>query len=144
MRNIMEDYGLAMKIANSFYLKDPAYDVHDLAQVAAMGIMKAYKNYDPAKGSFSTYAFQAGRNEILSSLKKHRNYKIHNKHESYLDDINPEEYISDNWTETDKSIFRLKLDGYTTKEIAENLNLTSFTVTNRIRAIREHIKKQND
>jgi len=59
-------------------------DVDDLKQVAAIGIIKAYKNYDNTKGvKFSSYAYKYIAGELKKFLRENRTIKI-NKDTSTL------------------------------------------------------------
>lgn len=49
--------------------------------------------------------------------------------------------IADNFKQEDVKIFQLISQGYTTKEIAEELNVNENTVKTRVKRIREFIKK---
>lgn len=63
-----EQLGWTQEIAAVFALKSPE-PREDLAQVAALGLIKALQTYDPARGKLKTYASQKMRGEIQHYLR---------------------------------------------------------------------------
>jgi len=53
------------------------YDIDDLYQVAVMGIIKAYSNFDiNSKAKFSTYAYKYILGEVLKYVSDNRSFKL--------------------------------------------------------------------
>lgn len=46
----------------------------EYVQIGFIALWKAYKNFDPEKGSFSSYAYSYVRGDMLAQLKKDANY----------------------------------------------------------------------
>lgn len=58
-------------VAHKF--KNTDFELEDLAQIAAMGMVKAFNSFDVDKGiKFSTYAIRCMQNEITMALRKKR------------------------------------------------------------------------
>jgi RNA polymerase sporulation-specific sigma factor len=78
---IKENEGLIYSLINELnvpYLKE------DLYQVGAIGLINAYKNFDPSKGTkFSTYAYLYILGEMKKYIREDRNIKI-SREISYL------------------------------------------------------------
>lgn len=139
----MEDYNMAKNVARQFFLTDAAIDRDDLAQIAALAIFKAKNHYDPSRGEFSTFAYRAAKNAIISYLKstaRHNSFSI--RSESVYDDVSLDEYINDKWTDNEIETMRKRLDGHSIQEIADQMQCSVATVNNRLRSGRNRIRKQ--
>lgn len=73
-RNLIEQYkDRIYKIISRI----PYYDKEDLFQVGCIGLIKAYRNYDPSKNvKFFSYAYKYILGEIKSYVRENRNIKI--------------------------------------------------------------------
>ena len=71
---IKENQNLIYSIASSFGRREL---FEDLFQVGCIGIMNAYKNYDPSYGvKFSTYAYSYITGEMKKFLRENRGIKV--------------------------------------------------------------------
>jgi len=78
---IMENEGLIYKIINKYR---NYFEIEDLYQVAAMGIIKASKKYNSDYGAkFTSYAYPYILGEVIKYINEYRNIKI-NKEVSKL------------------------------------------------------------
>ncbi|WP_256970517.1 sigma-70 family RNA polymerase sigma factor [Caldicellulosiruptor bescii] len=70
---IVDNLKLVYHVANKFMPcpKGYYYEVDDLVSEGYIGLVVAAKNYDPAKGSFSTYACKVIESKIKRSLPKY-------------------------------------------------------------------------
>ena len=67
---IVARYGwLARAVAGQ--MKRPGEDLDDLVQVASIGILKAIERFDPALGSFRSYASTTARGEVKRHYRDH-------------------------------------------------------------------------
>lgn len=71
---IVDNLKLVYHVANKFMPcpKGYYYEVDDLVSEGYIGLVVAAKNYDPAKGSFSTYACKVIESKIKRSLPKYK------------------------------------------------------------------------
>ncbi len=71
---IADNIKLVYHVANKFMPcpKGYCYEVDDLISEGYIGLVVASRNYDPAKGSFSTYAYKVIESRIKRSLPKYR------------------------------------------------------------------------
>ncbi|ADQ45659.1 RNA polymerase sigma factor, sigma-70 family [Caldicellulosiruptor kronotskyensis 2002] len=71
---IADNIKLVYHVANKFMPcpKGYCYEVDDLISEGYIGLVVAAKNYDPAKGSFSSYACKVIESRIKRSLPKYR------------------------------------------------------------------------
>lgn len=71
---IKENEGLIYKIINKY---KNHFELDDLYQVAVMGILKAYKNYNSEYGTkFTSYAYPFILGEVIKYINEYRNIKI--------------------------------------------------------------------
>lgn len=79
-------YKIANKYINHAYLK--GYDLEDIVQVGAMGLMSGFPKYDEnKKANKTTYFYSCIEHEILKEIKKNRTIKRYlDTHKDYLQD----------------------------------------------------------
>lgn len=101
---------LVVSIAFS-YNPRPPYDYEDLISIGMIGLLKAIRSYDPARGTqFSTVASIIIRREIIRELQKNNNSKFHEQidenivEESRLNNLIIDEYLPDDLEEEDRKI----------------------------------------
>lgn len=132
----------------------------DTGQVGKIGLWKACLSYDPSRCStFSVYAYQCIRNEVLMDFRKRssnaRFYKTYLSLDEKLDDdlsqVNFSELLmdctNDGWL--DRTGFVCSLDqrqtmilgylilGYTQKEISEKIGLCQPSISRAVGDIRK-------
>lgn len=155
---------LIKRIINSFYIMGCGKD--DLLQESMIGLFKAMKSYDERhKISFKAYAEICIRRQIISALRKSKNYEIVYKislfnyfgneclMEQLCDDsFNPEDiliseeeknnlidFASLGLSDYEKSVLYEYSSGKTYKEIAEALNTDLKSVDNALQRVRKKI-----
>lgn len=154
--------GIVLKSLNINPLDD------DLFSIGLIGAVKAVNTFDSDKGfTFSAYAAQIIRNEILMSLKKKRIIPTFSLDEPYdlgngesvdfsemiadssrfeeevIADIQMERMLS-TLSDREKKIVSLSVDGKTQREIAEILGISQPCVSRIIKSIHNKWRKQND
>lgn len=76
---VIGNLGLAGSVAKRFLHRGKQYGLEydDLFQIAAIGLIKAAKTWDPERGKFSTHAVTVMQNEIRMELDKAPRFKRH-------------------------------------------------------------------
>ena len=121
-------------------------DHEDYFQIGLHGLYKAYKLYKPGKTTFPTFAYKYIQGHILNQLKKkiyHDEREVHVEDDvlAYLHstgELNPVEkeiLLKQSIEQLDPSLKRVihlhYFDGFTLKEIAEQLNVSYPTIKRR-------------
>lgn len=137
-----------------------SYD--DLFQIGCIGLSKAVQTDRPGRGAFSTYAYRIILNEILSQLvyatARRREQATDPDKLPYCtlnDDLEQVEACNElegllDWAEqaatgvTAKGIqaIRLRIQGYTNREIGEQFGTTANNITAWISRARKYLVKQ--
>lgn len=100
----------------------------DFYDVLAIGLCKAGMTYNKEKGMFSTYAYKVMLNEYLTELDKENAIKRKGETIEYMESthstynkthLDTDIVVLDYLNETEKQLLRLKLQGYTYREIAD-------------------------
>ena len=169
IEEIIEDYKLMIySIINNFELGHGDYIVskEDLFQEGCIGLIEACKSYrENDETKFSTYAFVVIERRIKRSffklLKPYQKEFSFDKYDvldhsdilktplvnerdiKYLtNNIENELDKLDYITELDKKIIELRLQNYSYKEIANELNITTKKVDNRITRLKKMGKRK--
>ena len=118
-------------------IKANKQDAQDVYQIAAIGLTRAYYDYDTdnPKAAFSTVAYKYITSHIMDFYKRkqydyynNKSFKTAEEHlETVTVDGNAEntiefEQVLDTMTTTDKIITLMRTQGYTFAEIADALN----------------------
>jgi len=140
---VARNYGLLVSIANK-YVDNRHYQLDDLIQVAAIGLIRAHKTWDQKKSKFSTHAYHCINNNLKRFVK---NNKRHNYQEltdypcsepesinEYLPDLNPE----------DSFIIKMRVEGYNRSEIADILDISTNQLRHKLAVIYHNIRKANE
>lgn len=156
MYSIINRYSLRYE-----YIKLPT---EDLLQEACISLFEACRQYDPSKKTkFSTFAYRViychlGK-EILKIVKIIQNevymydeveyidrmtlvrdneftYSVQYARKNFFDSVS---YLSNE----DQTILKMRLDNYSYKEIADQLNITTKRVDNRLNHLRRKWKNKN-
>lgn len=140
----------------------------DLFATGIVGVVKAVNTFNPDKGfTFSAYATQTIRNEILMTFRKKRITPAFSLDEPYqlengksvdfsetiadgrrfekevVEDMQMKQIFS-TLNDREKKIISLKMDGKTQKEITEILGLSQSHVSRIIKSIYKKWRKQNE
>ena len=143
---IREHYGLVVSQALSFF-NDSNFE--DYIQAGLIGLLKAIRTHDEEKAIFSTYAIVCIKNSISKLRKKLNRPSLTNKMEEfdtqfpynskdaildYLPEYLPEEYVF---------IIKMRLEGYTNKEISDYTSSTKKEISEKIRLIIQVLRDAN-
>lgn len=153
--------GIVLKSLNLNPLDD------DLYSIGLIGVVKAVNTFNPNKGfTFSAYATQIIRNEILATFRKKRIITVFSLDEPYQlengDLVNFSEMIADSksfekeviadmqikqafskLSDRGKKIISLSMDGKTQREIAKICGISQPQVSRIIKSIHKKWRKQN-
>jgi hypothetical protein len=93
MKNEFENIGLITKIAWSFHCTT-GVDFEDLFSEASYLYCKALKEYDPTRGSITSYYSYYIHHRLINYLKQQENYKCkkHNEDFGFIDDLEVENH----------------------------------------------------
>jgi RNA polymerase sigma factor (sigma-70 family) len=145
-RLIRENYGLVVSQALCFF-NDSNFE--DYVQAGLIGLLKAIRTHDKEKAIFSTYAIVCIKNSMSKLRKKLNRPSLTNKMEEfdaqfpynskdaildYLPESLPEEYIF---------IIKMRLEGYTNKEISDYTSNTKKEISEKIRLIIQVLRDAN-
>ena len=126
----------------------PQYINDDVYQCGCIGLWKAAESYDPDKGAFSTHTYYWIRcyihNHVIKLYTKKRslNNSILPLEDFAEDHASPIDEAVNNFMldslinkldNTDKFIIRMKLVGYTQREVADLLGISQIRVSQRER-----------
>ena len=137
----------------------------DLYQEGMLGFVSAVYSFDDSREVlFSTYASTVYTRRMLSAIRKSNNniplqsyVSIDDEKELFSDVPSPEEtflfaekideinaYVEENFSKTEKKVFKLSVLGLKYSEIAEILDCSEKSVDNTIQRIRRKIRNIND
>ena len=143
---IREHYGLV--VSQALYLLDNS-NFEDYIQAGLIGLLKAIRTYIEGKSKFSTYASICIRNEMSKLKKKLSRSDLTNKMEEFETQFpyNSKEaildYLPESFPEEYKFIIKLRLQGYTNKEISEHTLNTKNEVSEKISLIIQILRDAN-
>ncbi|MBR3250994.1 MAG: sigma-70 family RNA polymerase sigma factor [Erysipelotrichaceae bacterium] len=157
-------HNMIYKIINGIdrSLGDYIIDEKDLYQEASLALYEAAESFEPErKVKFSTYAYVHIKNNLLNYVKK---YRRRYRDDIYSFDINPRsmdfqvadstrnsynenqfkeelEKFLGKLNEEDRMILLMRGSDYSYKEIAEKLNTSTKRVDNKLRVLKQRLKK---
>ena len=157
-------HNMIYKIINSIdrSLGDYIIDENDLYQEASLALYEAAESFEPDREvKFSTYAYVHIKNNLLNYVKK---YRRRYRDDIYSFDVNPRsmdfqvadstrnsynenqfreelEKFLGNLNEEDRMILLIRGSDYSYKEIAEKLNTSTKRVDNKLRVLKQRLKK---
>ena len=141
---------------------DYIIDENDLYQEASLALYEAAESFEPDREvKFSTYAYVHMKNNLLNYVKR---YRRRYRDDIYSFDINPRsmdfqvadstrisynenqfkeelERFLGNLNEEDRMILLMRGSDYSYKEIAEKLNMSTKRVDNKLRVLKQRLKK---
>ena len=141
---------------------DYIIDENDLYQEASLALYEAAEPFEPDREvKFSTYAYVHMKNNLLNYVKR---YRRRYRDDIYSFDINPRsmdfqvadstrigynenqfkeelERFLGNLNEEDRMILLMRGSDYSYKEIAEKLNMSTKRVDNKLRVLKQRLKK---
>lgn len=136
---VQQYLGLVISQAKRF-APNSVVDFEDYKQSAMIGLIKAYREYDPEKGKFESYAWKAIRNSILDEIR--------NAQSGSLTDIEQKEEVKiSEWlpdlSKMEQSIIKMYGDGYNLSEIARALGISRTWAGELFDRAVEKIRKAN-
>ena len=131
---IEEHFDIILYQVAKLYNNKATYDIEDLIQIGFVGVIKAIRNYDSAKGDIKTYVFSCVKNHLIRFLRKERFWqsKVKLGFSDFYDDRQKGDVTSTvkkilegtrNLLPLERKIMSLKCEGYTRKEICGILDL---------------------
>ena len=142
---VQQHYGLVVSQALSFCGQTSLLE--DYIQVGLIGLLKAIRNYEPARSKFSTFSTTCIRNEILrfkNKNKRHENCTNLIENVPYCEKIQLWEFFPDNLSEEEFFILSLKQSNFTKKEMCEVLHCSKREVDQKISRLIKKLKFYND
>ena len=157
-------HNMIYKIINNIdrSLGDFIIDESDLYQEASLALYEAAESFEPDREvKFSTYAYVHIKNNLLNYVKK---YRRRYRDDIYSFDVNPRSMdfqvadtaagtynenlfkekfndFLDSLNEEDRMILILRGSDFSYKEIAEKLNMTTKRVDNKLRVLKQRLRK---
>lgn len=129
---IDDNKALVKDIARKFYFKNSIFSVEDLEQVGYLSLWKNLKKYDPSRAKLSTFMTICVRHDMIKYIRKQNiGRPLPEKIQSYTEDTSLFDITGDGGL--DDEILEMKRDNYSTKEIAQHLNITQSQVRNTIK-----------
>lgn len=119
MNDIIEDnMGLVCSIVKRFKPKS-VLDRDEFIQAGRIGLWKASKRYEPAKGKFSTFAWPYIQWEIVRTIQLSQKFKYVEivEHPSYTQPDNILHLLPSTLTDTERQVILLRLEGYSFEDI---------------------------
>lgn len=137
-------------VTNNFNIKNST-EFEELEQAGLIGLMKAMRKYDAAKGLFSTYAHYYILGEINDFIRREKYVHINRncvpieRKQALLpvDIIVIDDYLDD-LSEDERIIIDLRLENYTFAEIADKLECSTTHVHNIYQNVIDRIKAGNE
>ena len=144
---VEDNIKLAYKLANSYYKKFGGYiELEELQSICFLGLTKAAKSFDvERKNAFSTFAYKAMENEILTYYKVNKKHQYISINQQIGEDICLEDTLQsdedlenniekklqiqqlykfiDELEDVERKIVLGYLQGLTTKQISEQLTI---------------------
>lgn len=141
--NLEQHIPMIQTIVNGFYIPN-GLERDDLVQAGLIGVWKAAKKYKANKKvRFTTYAYVAARNEILSLLEKQSKYQPEQYPLQDADSLSYEieqdvldRLMKEDLEQHEHQLVNLLYEGYTQRQIAKILHTSQPRICQRIRQLR--------
>ena len=154
---ISDNMGLVVSLARSFKPKT-ALELDDYIQSGRIGLWKAIQKHNPKRGALSTIAWYYIRWEIIRNMRKNhrlkdKEFKVINftdlssewpkiikdkRYETILDELEP-----NNLTEKERAVLRLRVCGYTMKDIGKHFNHSRGWANETFKSAIKKVKNAN-
>lgn len=116
-----------MKLARSFKPRTKE-ELDDLVQIGTMGLLKAIRKHDPAKGKLTTIAWGYIRWEIMRYLNNQQlaftSQDTIVEAQAHLDCEHLWEYLPDTLSKLERQTVMLKIQGHNFEDIGKKLGYT--------------------
>jgi RNA polymerase sporulation-specific sigma factor len=156
MEDLIENnMGLVISIVNKFNPKNQT-ERDAYIQAGRIGLWKALKKFRPEMGTkFSPYAWKPIRWEIIKEIRSQKDNKhlpltdtsFAQKEDvslSYMSQENFWEIIPSTLTDNEHRIIKLRLEGYTLKEIADSLETNRSNIRKSLEKAMRKIRDKMD
>ena len=143
---IDDNMGLVVSVVNTFRPKD-ANQRDEFMQLGRIALWKAAQKYDASKAKFSTMAWNYIRYEILKSLRKESKESFERINDGISNSINKShisEMFTSDMTDIECDIINLRNQGYTFKDIGEQIGYTSRWAYHIYQSAITKIRKHRD
>ncbi len=143
---ITQNLPLIRSVTKRYYISNNVFTFEDMVNTGVLGLLKNLQKYDPSRGKLSTFITVCVKNDLLKFLKKHNQIFSTQRLSSNLEYTVPDgasDYVDKEDDET-KEIVRMKVEGYTVKEIAKIINKPSSFVYTKIRKFKRTMRKYLD
>ncbi len=143
---IREHYGLVVSQALCF-LDDSSFE--DYIQAGLIGLLKAIRTHDKGKAPFGAYASTCIKNSMHKLRKKLNRPSLTNKMEEFNVEFlynNKDailDYLPESFPEEYRFIVKMRIQGYTNKEISEYTSSTKNEISEKIRLIIQMLRDAN-
>jgi RNA polymerase sigma factor (sigma-70 family) len=128
------------------YFKPKSYiDYDEMYSCGLIALWKAHQNYNIYKSSINTYIWIIIQREIIRYLKQKKRWYIGEICEDFA--AKSHERLNDflpNLSSRNKKIIGMRVDGYTLKEIAEEIGCSPQVVHYHLKKIINIIREVND
>ena len=141
--NLIRDTAMKFKPRNYHHFEE-------LVQIASIGMLKAIRAWDGER-NFSTLAVVVMRRQIMNYIRSmSRHFHVFplsttpNDSLIYFQEENPTDYLPDNLTKEERTIYLMRLERYTNREIADVLGLTYKEFKDILRSMIRKVKDANE
>jgi RNA polymerase sigma factor (sigma-70 family) len=136
-RIVENHHRLVTHIAKKFKPRN-SNELEDYIQIGYIGLIKAIRKYDASKAKFSTIAWNYIKWEIMRHLSKDKIEIIYN--DELIGGDTPEQLTLDelipfHLSTEEKRILQLKLAGFSMKDIASQLDISSYSLKTKYQNI---------
>lgn len=146
---VSKNLGLVKEIVRQF--RPPNRTEYDeYVQVGTIGLLKAIRKHDPARGALSTIAWRHIKWEIIRYIKKSKrgNQKIesidnHSESISYSE-FNMLDIVPDNLSELEQKILQMRIEGYKINDIILATGLDKYRLSKIYKSIVRRIKDEKN
>jgi RNA polymerase sigma factor (sigma-70 family) len=143
---VVDNKGLIISIAQKYYSKNRHYSIEDLTQIGYMSLISNISKYDKDRGKLSTFITVCVKNDILKFInqfnQENKNISIYFVPEnkiSYTEDHFELEHVPQK--NHVQQIVKMKKDGYTISDIADQMDIKISIVKKILRNIRRNIEQ---
>lgn len=123
-------------LCNQFISTCIEYD--ELFSIANLTFVNAFNSYDISKGTFQTFFRKCFKNAVINEIKKSKRIFLQSTYYS------TDEYLFCDLklTNIQNKVLKLRIIGFTQKEIAERINVSQPRVSQILKSIRKEIENE--
>jgi RNA polymerase sigma-70 factor, ECF subfamily len=146
---VKENQGIITSICRLYYSDDE--DIKDARQDIILQLWKSFHTFR-GDSKISTWIYRIALNTVIAKVRTERKNKTYeplsdyhiNSETSFVcsdDDIQQLLFLVNRLEATDKAVIILHFEGYSNKEIAETLKLTTTNISTRMNRIKTKLKE---